>query len=317
MRVVLLKNASLDPCSSESTASSSQSAASDGSTLSDSTSSSASSKSSFNILDSIKRSSLRINSEMKKRINFDLSKGKDGGLGLAMASITESMSMSSDEMAEAVTKTFSIFKGISEESRQEDDLDDDDDDGTIETFEVALSERSSLLSPSERAERLLERLMTSIQSKSPQEESDVESPLHSLASDCDDSSDDEGQGSRVMSLLDRKDSGDHAQFELDRDGSGSDSDGGSPSSTETNFNEFPDELEDALAAIGGAVYRLGSCNFQNLNSGFEDDFSIAAFPANLAQKARNALSRREVEIVPVDTPPKNKDFFEELFGCGG
>ena len=271
---------------------------------------------------------------MQKRIPSDpsgFSSGKDANKGLSFVSLTESMSMSSEEMAETVTKTFSLFSRPSEDSSNDSDTLVYEDDGASETIEVELESKAStisstvtttMMSPSERAERLLDRLMTTIEeSPNIKDESNAESPLRSLTSGSEVTSDEEGEeeGSRVVSLLDTVNS----LYDDDSDDSdGTDStgtDGGTPTSlgTTTLFEDFPEDVEDALAAIGGAVYRLGSCDFQNMNAHIVDDEIRGRVVGSIQKPSISISTKGLAKMVPPDAREKGKNFFQEMFRCGG
>jgi hypothetical protein len=334
---------------------------------------SSASKSSFNLLDTIKRSSNKLNREFKKRVKANGSSTSIGtksgkGGGLTFATITESLSASSEEMMESMTKTFAMFKppesnvGSVAESRQDFesknyDLDEDDEEYDWTAVAVprgfhdgAPSDHSSAIMcpPSVRRDRLLA-------GRSGEDETRIESPLHSPRSESsDDSSIGEEDGSRAVSLLDTTDSRDYAS-NSDGEGSGSDSDeeGDTPRSTDSVMYE--DYLEmDALAAISGVVYQIGSCNFRDLKADFaadllDDDYSVGSgvFPTTETPRGRSTCPRtpppmmhlleqskgyleqsksylglsddsdQRNEIKAVETPQARTNFFQSMFSCTG
>lgn len=299
---------------SESSGGTDSSNSSSGSSGSDSSgNSSNSSSSSFSFMESFKESSKQFNNEIRKRLpGYDPKKNvsSQGSVGLTFATLTESMSMTSaEEMVEAVSKTFSLLGNPTEveESSSDEDEDDDDDDHELTSVlsQERLNKQMALLSPGDRAHSLLERI-ASLDGSTDEEEQIS----------------DEENGSRDVSLIDvaetRDAGGVDSEDEFDSD---DDSD-----QTEFEFEGFP---EDALAALNGAIYALGNCNFTNLEAEEDEDeypMSNVELPAfikrHMEKKEKDpTLLPRGIPSAATAATPKataRKGIIDTLFQqCGG
>ena len=292
----------------ESSGATDSSGSSSGSSGSDSSGNSTnSSTSSFSFMESFKESSKQFNSEIRKRLpGYDPKKNlsSQGSASLTFATLTESMSMSSEEMVEAVSKTFSLLGYPSEADTSSSD--EDEEDGSLLSQE-RLNRQMALLSPGDRANSLLETIASLDENTDDEEE---------ISGDED--------GSRGISLLDVAESRDDEDIHSDEDEDEFDSDDDSDQS-ELNFDGFP---EEALAALNGAIYAIGNCNFSNLDAEVEEEYpfpnsEVPAFAKRHVERKENVatiLSQGKPAKVAVDTPKATarKGLIDTLFHqCGG
>jgi hypothetical protein len=116
----------------------------------DSSSSTSSARSSFNLLDAIKRSSSKLSREMQKRVPIDPSEHGNSSINLkdvtrlTFSTISESLSASSEEMIETVSKTFKLFKNRKTNNRF-DDYEEEYDDEEDEYYEEEDEEDDELV----------------------------------------------------------------------------------------------------------------------------------------------------------------------------
>lgn len=107
------------------------------------------------------------------------------------------------------------------------------------------------------------------------------SPMISPRANSDYSSDFEEDGSRDVSLIDEQSRFDGSESDIDND-----SEVASVISNET-IEDYSDL--DALAALAGAVYQIGSCNFKGILDGYDDD-SICSEDLNANDRHRRGRS---------------------------
>lgn len=285
-----------------------------------STNGSKASKSSFNLLHTIKLSSNSINREFKKRVNQGKEYSSNGSIASiatrstrTFTTITESLSASSEELSEAMSKTIAMFTGsqphddsFSESPQEYDEASFDLDEDDEEYDWTAVAVPKSFINPSQSMD------------------SDRDSPLHSLSSDESDieSLDGGEDESRDVSLLDNSASQDE---ESDSD---SESETYSLKSSDSIFYDEFTEM-DALATLGGVVYQIGSCNFQDLKVDFDDDYSVEgdnfrpnAKPTRTAGTANKrppqvASFLQQLGFAEDSKSPRAKAFFQSMFSCGG
>jgi hypothetical protein len=264
------------------------------------------SRSSFNFLDRIKRSSTKMNSEIKKRMPIEQT----------FTSITESLSQSSGEIAEVFSKQFSLFKTSSSGGEQEVTFETRDDGGI----------GAKVASPEHRTSHLHDV----IGEKSHQ----LSSPLHSIGSNSSvESWDESTMGSREFSLLDTvpsgdedgenaeySDDGDDATYFGDTDTAQYFGDARSPDSQDTTrFDDFAEE--DGMAAIGGVLMQIGSCNFKEELATLhfeEDDYSVLSDAFRLNSMKNFGLQKKEVPIPTVQGgAPGKRGILDAMFSCHG
>jgi hypothetical protein len=340
----------------------------------------AASKGSFNLLDNIKQASSK-SPHGKHELNSNPTPSWKGEpttrvadrLEQGFTSITESLSNSSEELTNAVKETFSLFKTSSshpdplslEESRLDNNTYDDSYDEWAAAFTArtgdslehhrrlkqtpahrkVVKDEETLMSPSERAFRILDNLKTNETTNTEDEHAEsVSSPLHSVESEEErttysweeDSAED---ASRDVSLLDTD--------EAETPGLTFDDDDDTFSKFDSPMNpveSFLDELAEAesIQALGGIVYKLGTCSFRGMEKDvdYEDDYTIMSDvfdqqPGTGQQLIRGrSMSPRPLPTVgrqpelddvidaksfpPPGTPDqRNRGFFEAMFSCGG
>jgi hypothetical protein len=280
-------------------------------------SSASASRSSYNFLDRIKRSSTKLNSEIKKRMPSEQ---------LTFTSVTQSLSESSGEIAEVLSKQFSLFKTSSSGGEQEVKV-DTRDDGVTEVFQSFGSSAfgTKLASPSHRTSLLLDVIGVNSHQTS--------SPLHSIASNSSESWDESTMGSREFSLLDTAVSGD-----TDGDTATYFDDGfgdmdtaqyfGEGESQETRFDEFGEE--DGFSAMGGVLLQIGSCNFKEELQSLtfdEDDYSVVSDAFRTQRENINSMGQnigtlgQQKKVGPTPTvqagAPGKRGILDAMFSCHG
>jgi hypothetical protein len=246
-------------------------------------------KSPFNLLDAIRRSSGKIRMEVRKRIPLDArgvfpdndlsNEGKGKAAGLMFTSLTESISASSEEMVDAMAKTFSLFRAshdLSSLSRSS----SSDEDESVNVWESSSGFRlfnsdgkyGPLTDPAGKAPKIPD----------PQVSQDRTPSISPTATNLSPSSDDtnfwdkNGTGcSREFSLLDTIGSRDEERDTSDTDGTldEDETDEDSIRSQTSWFEEW--NVEDGLDVIGQAIYQLASCNYKDAVN-FEEDVSVAS-----------------------------------------
>ena len=277
------------------------------------------SQSSFNFLDRIKRSSTKMNSEIQKRMPSEQ---------LTFTSLTQSLSQSSGEIAEVLSKQFSLFKTSSSGGEPEITFDARDDGETKAFRSFGKSEfGSKLTSPDHRTSQLLDVI-------------GANSPLHSIGSNSSVESWDEAtMGSREFSLLDAVPSGDEdtdgetaeyfddgetATYFGDTDTAQYFGEGRSPDSQDTTrFDDFAEE--DGMAAIGGVLLQIGSCNFKEELASLtfeEDDYSVLSDAFRLhPMKQSMGTQGQQKKNGPTPTVQEGKHgkrgIFDAMFSCHG
>jgi hypothetical protein len=232
-------------------------------------------------------------------------------------SLTESMSQTSGEITEVLSKQFSLFKTSSSGGEQE-VLFETRDDGEFGT---------KLASPEHRTSQLLD-----VAGAKPHQFS---SPRHSIGSNSSvESWDESTMGSREFSLLDTVPSGD----EDDEDGETADyfddgatyfgdtdtaqyfGEGRSPDSQDTaRFDDF--EEEGGMAAFGGVLMQIGSCNFKEELASLtfeEDDYSVLSDAFRLNSMKNFGQKKKEGPIPTVkEGVPGKRGIFDAMFSCHG
>jgi hypothetical protein len=208
-----------------------------------------------------------MNSEIKKRMPSDQ---------MTFTSLTQSMSQSSGEIVEVLSKQFSLFKTSSSGGEQEVTF-ETRDDGETEAFSGF--EKSEFGTKSKNSDHQIQLL-------------DVIGAYPSRGSNSSvESWDESTMGSRDFSLLDTVPSGDEdddgetaeyfddgetATYFGDTDTAQYFGEGRSPDSQDTTrFDDFAEE--DGMAAIGGVLMQIGSCNFKEELASLtfeEDDYSV-------------------------------------------
>lgn len=269
------------------------------------------SRSSFNFLDRIKRSSTKMNSEIQKRIPVEQ---------MTFTSVTQSLSQSSGEIVEVLSKQFSLFKTSSSGGEQEVRFETRDDYETEAFRGFGNSEfGDKTTSPSDRTNQLLDVI-------------GANSPQHSIESNSSvESWDGTTTGSREFSLLDTAESGDEdfddgdtATYFGDTDTAQYFGEGRSPDSHSTKgFDEFVEE--DGMAAIGGVLMQIGSCNFKEELASLtfeEDDYSVLSDAFRLKPMKEN-ISTPGQQKKDGRTPtvqegaPSKRGIFDAMFSCHG
>lgn len=258
------------------------------------------SDSSFNLLQAIKRSSSHLSSEIQRRAPIDpkfYDSTLQGGR-LTFSTVTESLSQSSEELTEAFSKQFSLFKTSSNPSEQRaavEEVQEARHDNETAAFHRMLQSESEstegydttsawteqgeqgiFMGPSHRTHQLLDTIGSDAESES-------QSPLNSMASNSTEESwtgdETAATGSRDFSLLDTLESQDEASVSVgEAEGFTTDGDtyyeeGDSPRSMGSEFEEYADE--DGLAELGGILYQIGSCNAKPSFS-FDDDYTVTS-----------------------------------------
>jgi hypothetical protein len=274
------------------------------------------SRSSFNFLDRIKQSSTKMNSEIQKRMPSEQ---------LTFTSLTQSLSQSSGEIVEVLSKQFSLFKTSSSGGEQEVKF-ETRDDGETETFRSFGNSEfgTKSTSPDFRTSQLLDVF-------------GANSPLHSIGSNSSVESWDEAtMGSREFSLLDTVvsadedtdgetvdyfDDGETATYFGDADTAQYFGEGRSPDSQDTaRFDDFTEE--DGIAAIGGVLLQIGSCNFKEELASLtfeEDDYSVLsdAFRLHPMKQSMDTPGQQKKNgSTPAGTPGK-RGILDAMFSCHG
>lgn len=273
-----------------------------------------SSKNSFKLLDKIKQTSNKLNMKFlrrgrKKDANTWTRKtsGNNGDIHKlgehTFTTLTETFS--SQDLSEMERANPIIKEPISFESKHEIDPNYYDVDGQYDEYEwtavavpkgfkraestdTGLHAQIALTSPS--ASRVTEMMARFGADKS---------PMISPRANSDYSSDFEEEGSRDVSLLDTD--GEHSRFDGSESDIDNDSEGASVISGET-VEEYSDL--DALAALAGAVYQIGSCNYKGILDGYDND-SIGSEDPHESDRHRRGRSRAP------RTPPSHLNFVEQ------
>jgi hypothetical protein len=268
-----------------------------------------------------------MNKELQKRMPVDQ---------LTFTSVTQSLSQSSEEFTEALSKQFSLFKTSSSNEQEivfeeRDDSTEYTDDHTESSWNNTDFISTKFMMPDNRTSQLLDVIDA--------KNLPLSSPLHSLESNSSGSWDESTSDSREFSLLDTIVSGD----EEDSEGSATEfGEGESPRTQESPLQEFEFEEfeefneEDGLAALGGVLMQIGSCNFSD-EMGFsstydEDDYSVMLgdFPTTVSGNHPDTISSKRKSVdshgrLKKDglLPPVHKDtpatrgFFGAMFSCHG
>jgi hypothetical protein len=256
-----------------------------------------------------------MNSEIKKRMPQEQ---------LTFTSLTQSLSQSSGEIAEVLSKQFSLFKTSSSGGEQEVTFETRDDGETEALRSFGNSEfGTKTSSPDQRTSQLLDVI-------------GANSPQHSIGSNSSvESWDESTMGSREFSLLDTVpsgdeddedfDDGDTATYFGDTDTAQYFGEGRSPDSQDTaRFDDFAEE--DGMAAIGGVLMQIGSCNFkEELAASFtfeEDDYSVLSDAFRLHPMKQSMVTPGQ-QKKDGPTPavqggaPEKRGIFDAMFSCHG
>lgn len=310
-----------------------------------------SSSSSFNIIDNIKKTSNKLKSEFKKRVyNNDGSFSSLKSGAVTFATITESLSASSDEMIDSMAKTFNKFKSprsptSSTFETKTYDIEDEEDDEEYAWSAVPLPksfDHVEISTPSGNVKRKAKETFSKQMSITSKNSSNDESQLLSPSSESSENSSFEEEGSRDVSLLDHSASRDD---EADDNEYLSDSDTDSQQSTGSYSDDYSEM--DALAALGGVMYQIGSCNFRDIKAGLADDeYSVSSetFTDPKYVKRGRSMTPRSIPSyrsfveqsksflgfgddadsqingsASINTPTRKKTstFFQVMFSCGG
>lgn len=293
---------------------------------------SSTSRSSFNLLDTIKRSSVK--SPLKRM----LPKGQDKDLtGFAtFADVT--LSHSSSELSEKVAKSFSLIK-ISSDPAKLDELNGERQDeheiefhydndefespwnqpfragDSMEMHEknTHLQKQQVFIGAAERTFRVLDAATTDSTEEVTQTPSSVtswgdgaaensrgHSLLDSIGSHAEETQPDETDGEEDFDY-DDYDEDDRSNF----------SDVHSPLNA---VESFLDELADAdgIQTIGGLILNLGSCNAELTNS--EDDFSVECPAVGESQRQRGRSTSPRTVGPPDSVPAAASNISETIYG---
>ena len=269
-----------------------------------------SSKNPFKLLDKIKQTSNKLNMKFLRRgrkKDINTWERKSSGTGFdnhklgdsTLTTLTETFS--SQDLSELGRSNPVIKEPVSFESKDAIDpgyydVDEQYDEyewavavpkgfKRVESTDTGLNAQIALTSPS--AYRVTEMMARFGAEKS---------PMISPQANSDYSSDFEEDGSRDVSLIDEQSRCDGSETDVDND-----SEAASVISNET-IEDYSDL--DALAALAGAVYQIGSCNFKGILDGYDDD-SVCSEELNA-----NDLYRRGRSKAP-RTPPSDFDFVQE------
>jgi len=281
------------------------------------------SKSSFGFLDSIKRSSSKLNHELKKRISRKERKlsslkkkgSMDSGTigsrsGMTFTTIAESLSSSSEELSVAVFKTFSMlqeahlgnFDPVHEVEYEDDDDDESYGFGSNNDGDAYGWHKIAFPNGKDKGDIALKA--------STSEETEPTSPASSEAtSQCDESS-------RDVSLFDEY--SDESSYDSEY---GSDSDSDDDRTFQTTDSMFYDDFADldAFAVLGETLYSMGTCNFESIKSDLvqevEEEQTVATEGATKMPAHR--IFPAGAVASATSTKPKKPGFFESMFACHG
>lgn len=252
-------------------------------------------------MEAMKRSSNRVSDEIRKRLPIDskVYNGKQREMSrLTFSTVSESVSQSSEDLTEAFSKQFSLFKTSSSAQSERAIIEELRNDSETEAFRSTGPSKSSssgeyddttsawtegehgkFMSPTHRTDHLLNVIGSTGESQS-----NFSSPLQSIASSSSQGSWEEetqATGSRDYSLLDNilgsLDDGSTAGYATE---GGATTDGnttlfGDGDSIESEFEEFSEE--DGLRALAGVLYQIGSCNLVDAKTANSfDDFSVTS-----------------------------------------
>lgn len=250
---------------------------------------------------------------------------------MTFTSLTQSLSQSSGEIAEVLSKQFSLFKTSSSGGEQEVTF-ETRDDGETEAFRSFGKSEFGIKStnPDHRTSQLLDVI-------------GANSPVHSIGSNSSvESWDESTMGSREFSLLDTVPSGDEddedtdgetaeyfddgetATYFGDTDTAQYFGEGRSPDSQDTTrFDDFAEE--NGMAAIGGVLMQIGSCNFKEELASLtfeEDDYSVLSDAFRLHPMKQNMGTPGQQKkngptpVVQEGTPGK-RGILDAMFSCHG